>query len=210
MFLFFNTFRLFGLGRAVGDRYKQALRYLRYMHRAPVRIYIPLQQVLCTSAWACFLFESVHNASSIFIRLVSSFGSPEQRYQLSSQFCLHFEMTVQRCMVTFKQFLTMQRLVFTKGEKELNGNRFYVGGSALDLRAVTQNKREESSDKVLSFFLFSHFMLTFFCFFHYTCISRFLLVFSLQFRRCSFMEKWDVWSSSVSRNRLLCCTESKN
>lgn len=73
----------------------------------------------------------------------------------------------------------MQRLVFTKGEKELNDNRFYVGGSALDLRAVTQNKREESSDEVLSFFLFSHFMLTFFCFFHYMCISRFLLVFSL-------------------------------
>jgi len=42
MFLFFNTFRLFSLDRAVGDGYKQALRYLRYMHRAPVRIYIPL------------------------------------------------------------------------------------------------------------------------------------------------------------------------
>lgn len=61
--------------------------------------------------------------------------------------------------------LTMQRLVFATGKKELNDNRFHIGGSALDLRAVTQNKGEENLDKVLSFFLFSHFILILFCFF---------------------------------------------
>lgn len=83
----------------------------------------------------------------------------------------------------------MQRLVFATGKKELNDNRFHTGGSALDLRAVTQNKGEENLDKVLSFFLFSLFILILFCFFHYVCMNRFLLVFSLQSRRHSFMEK---------------------
>lgn len=38
----FSTLKLFSLERAVGDRYKQVLQCLCYMHRAPVRIYIPL------------------------------------------------------------------------------------------------------------------------------------------------------------------------